>query len=61
MKDTEGFDILVNNIPRTFRDRREDAYAAARVIKRKHPRDVVEIRPSSGGDKQLMLEDGRLA
>ena len=27
-----GFDILINDTPRTFRDRKETAYEAARLV-----------------------------
>lgn len=55
-----GFDILINGTPRTFRDRKETAYEAARLLKSKNPRDVVEILDRSTGLKSVMLIDGRL-
>jgi hypothetical protein len=33
MRDIEGFDILANGVPRTFRDRQEAAEAAAFEVK----------------------------
>jgi hypothetical protein len=32
------FDILVNGVPRTFRDQREAAYEAARYLKIRYPK-----------------------
>ena len=32
MRDNEGYEILHNGVPRTFRDRKETAYAAARMM-----------------------------
>ena len=55
-----GFDILINGIPRTFRDRKDMAYDAARLLKSKNPREVVESVDRSTGLKSVMLADGRL-
>lgn len=55
-----GFDILINGAPRTFRDRKDTAYEAARFLKSKHLREIVEIVDRSTGQKSVMLEDGRL-
>lgn len=44
MRDNEGYDTLVNRIPRTIRDVRESAYEPARIIKRRHRSNIVEIR-----------------
>jgi hypothetical protein len=55
-----SFDILINGTPRTFRDRKDTAYEAARFLKSKNPRDVVEILDRSTGLKSVMLIDGRL-
>jgi hypothetical protein len=57
--DDEGFDILINVVARTFRDRKMPAYEAGRVIKRKHHGDIIEVRDRSTGAKVVMLEDGR--
>ena len=56
MRDNEGFDILHNGVPRTFRD---TAYEAARFAKSKAPGDIIEIVDRSTGTKLIMLEDGR--
>ena len=59
LRDNQGYDILVNGIPRTFRDAKEIAYDAARVIKRRNKGDIVEIVDRSTGAKLIMLQDGR--
>ena len=61
MRDNEGYDILHNGVPRTFRDRREMAYEAARFAKGRHPADIIEIVDRSTGQKLVMLADGRTA
>jgi len=55
-----GFDILINGTPRTFRDRKDAAYEAARLLKTQNPRDVVEIVDRSTGLKSVILPDGRV-
>jgi hypothetical protein len=55
----DGFIILLNGVPRTFRDRKETAYEAARFFKAKAKRDIIEILDESTGAKVIMLEDGR--
>lgn len=59
LRDDEGFDIMVNDATRAFRDTKDAAYAAARVIKRKNRGDIVQIVDRSSGAKVLMLDDGR--
>jgi len=44
-----GFDILINGTPRTFRDRKDTAYDAARLLKTKNAKEVVEIVDCSTG------------
>ena len=61
MRDAKtGFEIRVNGIPRTFRDRRDMASDAARLLKSKNAKELVEILDRSTGRKAVMLEDGRL-
>ena len=55
-----GFEILINGVPRTFRDRQDTAYEAARFLKSKNPTAIIEIVDCSTGQKSIMLEDGRL-
>ena len=63
LAESEGYDILINAEVRTFRDVWEYAYDAARNLKNqaRHRNDVIEIRHRSNGQKQIVLEDGRLA
>lgn len=63
LADNEGYDILINSEMRTFRDVWESAYDAARNLKQqsRHRQDIVEIRHRPTGQKQVVLEDGRLA
>jgi hypothetical protein len=60
LKPTDGYDILINGIDRTFRDRQDTAIEAARFLKARHREDVIEIRDRSTGERQIMLSDGRL-
>jgi len=59
MRDNEGFEILHNGVPRTFRDRKDTAYDAACFAKSKAPGDIIEVVDRSTGAKVIMLEDGR--
>jgi len=54
-----GFDILINGTPRTFPDRKDTAYDAARILKSKNPKEIVEILDCTGL-KSVNLPDGRL-
>lgn len=55
------FEIRLNDIPRTYRDVKDVAYDAARIIKKRHPGDIIEIVDMSTGEKIQILEDGRIA
>jgi hypothetical protein len=59
MRDNEGFDILHNGVPRTFKDDRETAFEAARYAKSKARGEIIGIVDRSTGTKLLMQEDGR--
>jgi hypothetical protein len=59
MRDNEGFQILHNGVSRTFRDKRETAFEAARYAKSKARGEIIEIVERSTGTKLVMLEDGR--
>ena len=61
MKDNEGYEIRHNNVPRSYRDTKEAALAAARFLKRKSKGVVIEVIDRSTGQKLVMLEDGRTA
>ena len=60
MKAQAGFDVLINRVPRTFRDRRDMAYEAARLLKSKNRTSIVEVVDCSTGQKTIVQEDGRL-
>ena len=61
MREGEGFDILHNGMPRTFRDKKKMACEAARFAKAEHPADIIEIVDRANGTKLVMLADGRTA
>jgi hypothetical protein len=61
MRENEGFDILHNGMPRTFRDQKAMAYEAARFAKTQNPADIIEIVDRSNGTKMVLLADGRTA
>ena len=61
MRENEGFDILHNGVPRTFRDQKAMAHEAARFAKTQNPADLIEIVDRSNGTKRMMLADGRTA
>jgi len=61
MPGNDGYQIFVNGVARTFRDRREAAYQAARYLKARHPKDFVEVLDCATGTKLIVFEDGRLA
>ena len=54
----QGFEIIIDGVPRTFRDRRDIAYEAARFAKIRAPADRVEILDCSAGMKMAVQEDG---
>jgi hypothetical protein len=60
MGDGKGYKILHNGVPRTFRDRKEIAYEAARFLKVKAKGEIIEIVDQSTGAKTIVLADGRL-
>jgi hypothetical protein len=59
MRENEGFNILHNGVPRTFRDQKAMAYDAARFAKTQHPADRIEIVDRANGTKLVMLASGR--
>jgi hypothetical protein len=55
---TPGFHIIVNEVPRRFCDRKDHAFEAAINLKRRWPKDKVEI-VEQGSDRRIeMLESG---
>ena len=59
MPNDQGFEIRHNGVPRTYRDRKDVAYEAARFAKSSHPADIIEIVECATGSKVIMLPDGR--
>ena len=60
-KPPDGFDILVNGVPRTFRDMEAAAHEAALLLKKRWPAEIVSIKNSVTGVTVMMREDGRTA
>ena len=44
MRGKEGYEILHNGVPRTFRDSRETALVAAQFAKSRAKGDIIELR-----------------
>jgi hypothetical protein len=44
------FDIRIDGTPRTYRDRKDYAMEAARLIKSKQPHSMVEVKDLKSGD-----------
>jgi hypothetical protein len=49
LKPTDGFDIIVNGVNRTFRDREDMAIAAARQLAGRKGNDPVQVRTRATG------------
>jgi hypothetical protein len=60
MSSNQGYEILHNGVPRTFRDRRDTALEAARFAKSNANGDIIELRDCTTGEKLVMLSDGRV-
>jgi hypothetical protein len=60
MGEDQGYQILHNGAPRTFRDRRDAALEAARLAKSRAMGDLIELRDCASGEKLVMLADGRI-
>lgn len=56
-----GYDISVDGINRTFRDRKAMAIEAALVLKTRGKGDMVKIRDRETGQEMIVLPDGRIA
>ena len=59
LRGDEGFDILINDMSRTFRDLEKVAYETARFMKQRRPEDLVEVRVRATGERRVILADGR--
>ena len=57
MRDGQGYEILHNGVPRTFRDRRETALEAAQFAKSRAKGDIIELRDRATGEKLVMLAE----
>ena len=44
------FEIRIDGAPRTYRDRKDYAMEAARLLKSKQPHSMVEVRDLKSGD-----------
>jgi hypothetical protein len=60
MPSHEGFEISINGVMRTFRDRKDTAYEAARYLKARSPKDIVEILDCATRARLIVFEDGRI-
>jgi hypothetical protein len=60
MAASQGYEILHNGVPRTFRDRRETALEAAQFAKSRAKGDIIELRDRATGEKLVMLADERV-
>lgn len=56
-----GFDIHIDGVWRTFRDRQDAACDAAAALKRKNRQATVTVTNTATGYVATVLEDGRLA
>ena len=55
-----GYDISVNGIHRTFRDRKSAAIDAGVFLKMRWPEEIVKIYDRESGQEMLVFPDGRL-
>ena len=55
-----GYDITVDGVGRTFRDRYSDALDAAQFLKTNGRADIVKIHDRETGRELVILSDGRL-
>ena len=51
MIDSQGYEILHNGVPRTFRDRRDTALEAAQFAKSRAKGDIIELCDCSSGKR----------
>ena len=54
-----GFEILVNDTPRTFRDTKEAAYDAGLVLKQRWPETAVTLKCTETSAVLTVRTDGR--
>jgi hypothetical protein len=53
------FEIRHNGVPRSYRDKKDVAFEAARFAKQRAKGDIIEIVDLATGTKMVILEDGR--
>lgn len=58
LKDSDGYDIIVNGVTRTFRDRKELAIAAARQLAGRKGNDPVTVRTRASGETVMVTAGG---
>ena len=49
------FEIRIDGTPRSYRDRKDYAMEAARLIKSKHPHSMVEVKDLQSGDVTAVI------
>jgi len=59
-KETDGFDLVVDGVNRTFSDDYDGALQMARNLKGKYRGSRIQIRTRADGSTREMLEDGRI-
>ena len=50
------FEIRIDGTPRTYRDRKDYAMEAARLLKSKNPHSTVEVKDLKSGDVTAVAE-----
>lgn len=60
LEETDGWDIVVNGVNRTFRDVEAFAIQAACNLKQQWPRDEVQVRTRADGTLRTVCSDYRL-
>jgi len=60
LKETDGFDILIDGVKRTFYDQYDGALAMARELKARNRASVIEIRTRLDGSVCEVLDEGRI-
>jgi hypothetical protein len=52
------YEIRIDGTPRSYRDRKDYAMEAARLLKSKQPHSMVEVKDLKSGDVELWAEVG---
>jgi hypothetical protein len=52
------YEIRIDGTPRSYRDRKDYAMEAARLLKSKQPHSMVEVKDLKSGDVRAMAESG---